>query len=310
MANSPSHPFPDSDALRTRLQLCADKIGSVNALAKASGIPQSTLRNYFLDGVPSVHNIVAIARTAEVSVAWLAAGVGPQGYDDGSLRKDPLPEQKFQMRFDHLLTRFNGVGGLSAITKIPEDRLAQVKAGAELNRTELRVLCQATNVSATWLLCGNDNQDVPPVAADIVSEVMRAVAPEGVREAVERFQRITPQFSTAKAFPLDRLFVIGSLMSRLPALPLVAHKMRDDSMDPTFRKGDLLVFAGEPRIHESGVYLLADINFKTLMVVRIAVNGEEIKCGRDNKSYDAIGGFPFNPQVMQCHGRFVARITD
>ncbi len=303
-------PTPEGDALRARLKFCADKLGSINALSKSSGIPHSTLRKYFFGGEPSMRNIVTIARTAEVSIEWLAAGVGPQGYDDGSLRKDPLAEQKFQMRFDQLLTRFNGVGGLSALTKIPEDRLAQVKAGSELNRTELRVLCQAANVSATWLLCGNDNQDVPPVADDIVSEVMRAVAPEGVREAVELFQRITPQFSTAKAYPLDRLFVIGSLMSRLPALPLVAHIMRDDSMDPTFRKGDLLIFAGEPRIHESGVYLLADINFKTLMVVRIAVNAGEIKCGRDNKSYDSFGGFPFDPSLMQCHGRLVARITD
>ena len=310
MANSPSYPFPDSDALRARLQVCADKIGSVNALAKASGIPQSTLRNYFIDGVPSVHNIVAIARTAEVSVEWLAAGVRPVGFNDGSLGKDPLAEQAFQERFDQLLARFNGVVGLSALTKIPEDRLAQVKAGEELNRAELRVICRATQVSVTWLLCGNENQDIPLATDDVVSEIMRVVSPEGVREAVEGFQRIARKSLAAKEFPFDRLSVIGSLMSRLPALPLVAHTMHDDSMDPTFRKGDLLVFAGVARIVEPGIYLLADTVLQTLMVVRIAVNAGDIKCGRDNKSYDSFGGFPFDPNLMQCHGRLVARITD
>jgi hypothetical protein len=303
-------PTPEGDALRARLKVCADKLGSINALSKASGIPHSTLRKYFFGGEPSMRNIVTIARTAEVSIEWLAAGVRPFGFGDGSLRKDPLCEQKFQMRFDQLLTRFNGVGGLSALTQIPEDRLSQVKAGAELNRTELRVICQATQVSVTWLLCGNDNQDIPLATDDIVSEIMRVVSPEGVREAVEDFQRIARKCSAAKEFPFDRLSVIGSLMSRLPALPLVAHTMHDDSMDPTFRKGDLLVFAGVARIVEPGIYLLADIVLQTLMVVRIAVNAGEIKCGRDNKSYDSFGGFSFDSNLMQCHGRLVARITD
>lgn len=58
----------------SRMELCADRMGSVNALAKKAGIPQSTIRRYFSGGEPGRAHLVAIARAAGVSISWLASG--------------------------------------------------------------------------------------------------------------------------------------------------------------------------------------------------------------------------------------------
>lgn len=57
-----------------RMKVCADRVGSVSALAKAAGISQSGIRRYFSGGEPSRRQLIALARAADVSVAWLAAG--------------------------------------------------------------------------------------------------------------------------------------------------------------------------------------------------------------------------------------------
>lgn len=59
------------------MRQCAELMGSVNALARQAGIPQSTIRRYFHGGEPNRPHLVAIARAAGVRLDWLAAGSGP-----------------------------------------------------------------------------------------------------------------------------------------------------------------------------------------------------------------------------------------
>lgn len=59
-----------------RMELCADKIGSVSALAKKAGISQSGIRRYFSGGEPTRPHLAALAAAANVRLEWLATGKG------------------------------------------------------------------------------------------------------------------------------------------------------------------------------------------------------------------------------------------
>lgn len=57
-----------------RMKSLAEKIGSVNALARAAGLSQSGIRRYFDGGEPSRPQLIAIARAGGVSISWLVSG--------------------------------------------------------------------------------------------------------------------------------------------------------------------------------------------------------------------------------------------
>lgn len=65
-----------------RMKLCAERVGSVSALARAAGISQSGIRRYFSGGEPSRPQLIAIAKAADVTVAWLATGKEPSPIED------------------------------------------------------------------------------------------------------------------------------------------------------------------------------------------------------------------------------------
>jgi phage repressor protein C with HTH and peptisase S24 domain len=67
----------EEDTFRGRLRMLALRVGSVTALAKAAGIPQSTIRRYFEKSDPPLSALPKLARAGGVSLAWLTAGEGP-----------------------------------------------------------------------------------------------------------------------------------------------------------------------------------------------------------------------------------------
>ena len=67
----------EEDTFRGRLRLLASRVGSVTALAKAAGIPQSTIRRYFDKSDPPLSALPKLARAGGVSLAWFITGEGP-----------------------------------------------------------------------------------------------------------------------------------------------------------------------------------------------------------------------------------------
>jgi hypothetical protein len=61
-----------------RMKQVATGVGSVLALSKKTGIPQSTLANYFVGGEPGRVQLAAIAKGAGVELTWLITGEGPR----------------------------------------------------------------------------------------------------------------------------------------------------------------------------------------------------------------------------------------
>jgi phage repressor protein C with HTH and peptisase S24 domain len=65
-----------------RLRLLASRAGSVTGLARAAGIPQSTIRRYFDTSDPPLSALPKLARAGNVSLAWFVTGEGPMEIDD------------------------------------------------------------------------------------------------------------------------------------------------------------------------------------------------------------------------------------
>ncbi|WP_286552726.1 helix-turn-helix transcriptional regulator [Variovorax sp. J22G40] len=65
------------EAFIARLGELVSLVGSASALARRAGISHSGLSRYMAGGDPSRRVLTALAQAAEVSLAWLASGVGP-----------------------------------------------------------------------------------------------------------------------------------------------------------------------------------------------------------------------------------------
>ena len=69
--------FSAPDRFPDRVRLIAAIVGSVNALAKQSGLSQPTVRQYLLGSDPSRAALRKLSHAAGVSFAWLGCGEGP-----------------------------------------------------------------------------------------------------------------------------------------------------------------------------------------------------------------------------------------
>lgn len=59
-----------------RLRRLVAKVGSANALAKSAGLSQSGFQRYLSGGQPTRKVLIALARAAQVNLAWLMTGEG------------------------------------------------------------------------------------------------------------------------------------------------------------------------------------------------------------------------------------------
>lgn len=77
---------PDVEGFSRRMRELMAAQKSVNSFAKAAGITEGAIRNYLRGGVkPSQKVLEAIARTAGVSLIWLATGEGEQTPQAGEM---------------------------------------------------------------------------------------------------------------------------------------------------------------------------------------------------------------------------------
>ena len=66
-----------NQAFSDRLRVIISECKSLSEFAKKSGITESLIRNYLLGkSLPGLDKLVAIAKTANIEINWLATGVG------------------------------------------------------------------------------------------------------------------------------------------------------------------------------------------------------------------------------------------
>jgi hypothetical protein len=91
----PQKTSPDK-AFVDRLKEIAESLGSYAALAKRAGLAASTFQNYLDGGEPQRPALIALAAAGNVSLTWLATGLGPK---DSTLVPPGLVElPKFDLR--------------------------------------------------------------------------------------------------------------------------------------------------------------------------------------------------------------------
>jgi hypothetical protein len=81
---------PDDDFPK-RLQQLIKEFGSRYAMAKASGIPASTLQGYEAGSKPGMAALLTLARVGNADLIWLLTGNGeirPRGFQSGALLQD------------------------------------------------------------------------------------------------------------------------------------------------------------------------------------------------------------------------------
>lgn len=75
----------DREAFAERMKRLLKGYGTASSLAKAVGVSEGAIRKWLHgQAEPGRDNLVALARAAEVSVAWLATGEGPMRPDEVS----------------------------------------------------------------------------------------------------------------------------------------------------------------------------------------------------------------------------------
>jgi len=83
-----------------RLKKVTSEFGSRYALAKASGIPASTLQSYEAGSKPGMDALATLARVANVDVNWLLSGRGdmrPVGLLPGAVLADVLMVDQYEL---------------------------------------------------------------------------------------------------------------------------------------------------------------------------------------------------------------------
>lgn len=98
------------------------------SFARRCGVGETTLRKYLEGAEPSTRRLVAIADTAGVNIAWLAAGRGPKKGSAAPAQAASIPP----LNTDLLQAAIEGVQeGLQRINRtVPPDRHAQLIAAA------------------------------------------------------------------------------------------------------------------------------------------------------------------------------------
>ncbi|MGA7873702.1 MAG: helix-turn-helix transcriptional regulator [Candidatus Binatus sp.] len=83
-----------------RLKKVTAEFGSRYALAKASGIPASTLQSYEAGSKPGMDALATLARVANVDINWLLSGKGemrPAGLLSGAVLADVLMVDQYEL---------------------------------------------------------------------------------------------------------------------------------------------------------------------------------------------------------------------
>src|SRR5467141_2629665 len=83
-----------------RLRQLTQEFGSRYALAKASGIPPSTLQGYEAGAKPGMEALLTLARVGNVDLKWLLTGEGeirPAGLSPGAALADVLIVDQYEL---------------------------------------------------------------------------------------------------------------------------------------------------------------------------------------------------------------------
>ena len=96
---------PDLEFIE-RLNEITRKAGGQSALSRISGIPESTLADYFKGGEPTRPQLIALAKAADKTISWLMTGENTPCEDRSTTKEIQIRTQKDQDSFDQAMNEF------------------------------------------------------------------------------------------------------------------------------------------------------------------------------------------------------------
>lgn len=160
---------PSDPEFVKRLEIVVKEIGSGRALAELSGVSKNAVHLWLQGSEPGRDKLIRVAREANVSISWLAAGEGemrpaptrpPRGYQlpnwnihvgPGALRwsESPPPLAFSERSWDRILELTHGeIPGLIEVT---DDTMAPT---LQPNDFALVQICNPPMSSGVWFLLG------------------------------------------------------------------------------------------------------------------------------------------------------------
>ena len=77
MEKIPESEIYGDEGFKARLATLVERVGNPNAFAVKCGISQSSVRAFLVRGNPPRRSLLKIASSMQVTIQWLACGLGP-----------------------------------------------------------------------------------------------------------------------------------------------------------------------------------------------------------------------------------------
>ena len=289
-------PSRDNPTFRGRMQICADRAGNVNQLAAKSGIGQSTIRTYFKGVEPPRDFLTAIARAANVSVGWLAAGLGP--VDPSTDQASPVDEavlRAFRNKLDFLAKYWVNYETLAGEAGLHPDDLDAIRFNRPPTIFELAAIARKTGTDAREMLglqhksTGIDSFKLTPPGKKDIS----------VDDGPSR------TFTLEEGLKMHAL--VHSLLKMFESEPHRCFTQPDDTMESSLLKDDVAIVREQNTITVPDCYLIQSATRE--FIARAVPTDNAIVLSYDNPHYNRVGEINYNPQKHICIGRVVARLT-
>lgn len=218
-----------------RMQFCVDKCKNLSELSRLSGVGRTTLNDYLTGSSdPTREKLIAIAKAAGVSLAWLATGEG-----------SPYLGNELIDRL-HACIRKKSANILSNETGIPPITISSWLDGRSTPTDEqMDAIAQAAGIDPFWLKTGQEHTaetaafreskssvyseliSVPVVSLSASAGTGRAVLKEDVDDHIGLSTRL--------------LRGLGLRAGEIFVMPAIG-----DSMEPHIRSGELMLCSRSP----------------------------------------------------------------
>lgn len=282
-------PKDHADFVGRLRQRATDLRISLTALAQKAGIPPTTLRNYVTRVDPPRSAILALAKAAGVTPAWLLAGDGDESQPREAGDVDWV---RFQKNISDLAVRLGEKElvdwasrslGLSRLQKMALEQRATVKDLVRLSK------------NFTFTLSEFFEEDLNPrIFGPII----------WLRDKRYIADRIHGYYEKHEWETLSGL--VNHLLQLYPGKNLTWFAQQTDEMEPTIVPGDLVIAAGCKEPTHPGVYLFGG-TLRTYTARVQVMPSQQFRLSYDHPQMK--GTEIFDPSQHKCIGEVVVKAT-
>jgi hypothetical protein len=285
---------PDYTSFLERLEFCTKRLGNQNQLAIKSGIPQSTIRSYCEGVEPPRDYLMAIAKAADVSVGWLAAGVEPiEGTAAKTVEVDQELLRLFREKLDVAAKRAESYENLASRSGIESQEMDAIRFSRPPTISEIAAIARSASLDVREMLGLRFESD----------STKESVTDE------ELWRRFESNIENLKIDNCGMLHLAAVIYQRFIGDPHRFFTQPDDTMERGILRNDLVIVKQQKEITIPDCYLFRRKVDAKEFIARAVPRDADLILSFDNSLYSRIGDFKYDPRMHRCLGRVVARLT-